>query len=71
LACRRCKEQATRPFADSKKNASGQVDAFGRLVCATQRWRTGSPFSVLRDASLAQDAVQEVICVHSEVTNAA
>jgi hypothetical protein len=31
----------------------------------------GSPFNVLRDASLAQDAVQEAICVHSDVTNAA
>jgi RNA polymerase sigma factor (sigma-70 family) len=38
---------------------SGQVDAFGRLVEATQRMAHAVAFSVLRDVSLAQDATQE------------
>jgi RNA polymerase sigma-70 factor (ECF subfamily) len=37
----------------------GQIDAFGRLVGATQGMTYGVAFSVLHDVSLAQDATQE------------
>ena len=38
---------------------SGDLDAFGRLVGATQTMAIATAVSVLRDAGLAQDAVQE------------
>ena len=38
---------------------AGDVDAFGRLVGATQRMAHAAAFSMLRDAGLAQDAAQE------------
>lgn len=37
----------------------GDLDAFGRLVAATQTMAFAAAVSVLRDAGLAQDAVQE------------
>jgi RNA polymerase sigma-70 factor (ECF subfamily) len=42
-----------------RRAQSGDLEAFGRLVQATQPMAYGAARSVLRDASLAQDAVQQ------------
>ena len=41
----------------------GDLDAFGRLVRSTQTMAFATAVSVLRDAALAQDAVQEAYLV--------
>jgi len=38
---------------------AGDLDAYGRLVCATQRMAYAVALSVLRDSGLAEDAVQD------------